>query len=367
MANQSVNRIGVLTGGGDAPGLNAVIRAIVKTAVRRYGWSVVGIEGGFEGLLYDAPTVPLTPTEVRGLLPRGGSILGCTNKGHFGICESNGRIVKNEGAFEEAIRRYGDLGLDAMVVVGGEGSLRIAYELYRMGMPIVGIPKTIDNDLAETDLTFGFYTALEFATDAIDRLHTTAESHNRVIVVEVMGRHTGWIALESGIAGGADVILIPEIPFSMQKAAASVMDRDRRGCRFSIIVVAEGAAPIGGAETYREPACAEREERLGGIGEIVASGITRLTGKETRVVVLGHLQRGGSPTALDRTLASCYGSAAVTAIADGKFGQMVAYRERKITTVAIERAVSRLKLVPADSYLIGVAHDLGISMAGEQD
>ncbi|HUK89939.1 MAG TPA: ATP-dependent 6-phosphofructokinase [Blastocatellia bacterium] len=360
-------KIGVLTGGGDAPGLNAVIRAIVKAATGRYGWEVVGIEEGFEGLLHESPIRRLTPDDVRGLLPRGGSILGCTNKGHFGIQTSDGRIIKDESAFSEAMRRFNELDLDAMVVVGGEGSLRIAWELYRMGMPIVGVPKTIDNDIAETDLTFGFYTALQFATEAIDRLHTTAESHNRVIVVEVMGRHTGWIALESGIAGGADVILIPEVPFYLGKAAAKVMERDARGCRFSIIVVAEGAAASGGAEVYLEAGGMDRPARLGGIGEIVASNITRLTGKETRVVVLGHLQRGGSPTALDRTLASCYGTAAITAIAEGKFGHMVAYRNREIGTVEIELAVSRLKVVPANSYLIGVARDLGISLAGEQD
>jgi ATP-dependent phosphofructokinase / diphosphate-dependent phosphofructokinase len=367
MKPKSPKRIGVLTGGGDAPALNAVIRAIVKTAVRRYGWEIIGIEQGFEGLLNECPSICLTPDEVRGLLPRGGSILGCTSKGHFGIHSADGLVTKDDAAFAEAIRRFNELQLDAMIVVGGEGSLRIAYELYRLGMPVVGVPKTIDNDLAETDLTFGFYTASQFASDAIDRLHTTAESHNRVIVVEVMGRHTGWLALESGIAGGADVILIPEIPFYIEKAAAKVKERDARGCRFSIVVVAEGAIAAGGAAVYRDIGPAQSEGRLGGIGEIVAANITRVTDKETRVVVLGHLQRGGSPMALDRTLASCYGSAAVTAIAEGKFGHMVAYRNREITTVPIELAVSRLKVVPSDSYLIGVARDLGISLAGEQD
>ena len=360
-------RIGILTGGGDAPGLNAVIRAIVKTAVLGYRWEAIGIEEGFEGFLNKCPTMPLTPDHVRGLLPRGGSILGCTNKGHFGVATTDGHIVKNEAAFAEAVRRVRELELDALVVVGGEGSLSIALELWRMGVPVVGVPKTIDNDIAETDLTFGFYTALQFATDAIDRLHTTAESHNRVMVVEVMGRHTGWIALESGIAGGADVILIPEVPFYFEKAAAKVRERDERGARFSIVVVAEGAATAGGSEIYREAGGIDRPARLGGIGEMVAASLTRLTGKETRVTVLGHLQRGGSPTALDRTLASCYGSAAVTAIAEGKFGCMVSYQNRMIITVPIEQAVSHLKSVPKDSYLISVARNLGISLAGQED
>jgi 6-phosphofructokinase 1 len=363
----SIKRIGVLTGGGDAPGVNAVIRAIVKTAVKKYKWDVVGIEDGFEGLLGDTRVRPLTPNGVRGLLPRGGSILGCTSKGHFGVREADGRVIKNEAAYLEAVRRVRELELDAVIVVGGEGSHHIAYELYRMGIPIVGVPKTIDNDVAETDLTFGFYTALQFATEAIDRLHTTAESHDRVIVVEVMGRHTGWIALQSGIAGGADVILIPEVPFYSKKAAAKVLEREAQGSRFSIIVAAEGALPEGGTAVYREPGNAEGPARLGGIGEIVAADIGSITGKETRTVVLGHLQRGGSPSALDRTLASCYGSAAVAAVAEAKFGSMIAYRHHRIETVPLERAIGWLRVVPADNYLIKVARDLGISLAGEQD
>jgi ATP-dependent phosphofructokinase / diphosphate-dependent phosphofructokinase len=363
----SIKRIGVLTGGGDAPGLNAVLRAVVKTATNIYGWSVVGIEDGFEGLMGEPRVRPLVAEDVRGLLPRGGTILGSVNRGHFATHTVGGKLIKDQAAYEEAARNFRRLGLDALVVIGGEGSQRIAYEFFQMGVPLVGVPKTIDNDLVGTDLTFGFDTALDIATEAIDRLHTTAESHDRVIVVEVMGRHVGWIALQAGVAGGADVILIPEIPFYIEKVASRVKEREAQGRHFSIIVVAEGAKSAGGDEVYIEKESAGRTARLGGIAEIVAANVERLTGKESRVVVLGHLQRGGTPTAFDRMLASCYGSAAVRAIAQGKFGEMVAYTCNEIITVPLEECVKTIKSVPASHYLVGVARDLSISFAGEED
>jgi phosphofructokinase-like protein len=362
-----VKRIGVLTGGGDAPGLNAVIRAVVKTATSVYGWNVVGIESGFEGLLGDTHTRPLGCDDVRGLLPRGGTILGSANRGHFAARIEDGKYVRDEEVFQEAILNFKRLGLDALIVLGGEGSQLIAYQFSLLGIPVVGVPKTIDNDLVGTDLTFGFDTALDIATEAIDRLHTTAESHNRIILVEVMGRHVGWIALQSGVAGGADVILIPEIPFYIEKAAAKIQQREAEGRRFSIIVVSEGAKPAGGDAVYADRGGKDRIARLGGIAEQVGAGISDLTGKESRVVVLGHLQRGGTPTAFDRMLATCYGSAAVRAVAQGKFGHMVSWNCNTITTIALSECVQAIKVVPSNHYLIGAARDLSISFAGEND
>ncbi|HET9530094.1 MAG TPA: ATP-dependent 6-phosphofructokinase [Blastocatellia bacterium] len=362
-----MKRIGVLTGGGDAPGLNAVIRAVVKTAINIYGLSVVGIEDGFDGLLGEPRWRPLITDDVRGLLPRGGTILGTVNRGHFATRMIDGQTQKDEAAYKEAVDNIARLGLEGLVVIGGEGSQLIAYEFSKMGVPVVGVPKTIDNDLVGTDLTFGFDTALDIATEAIDRLHTTAESHDRVMLVEVMGRHVGWIALQSGIAGGADVILIPEIPFYIEKVAAKIAEREASGRHFSIIVVSEGAKPAGGSEVYKEPATAGRAARLGGIAERVGNDVAQLTGKDSRVVVLGHLQRGGTPTSFDRVLASCYGSAAVRALALGKFGFMVALKGNEIVTVLLEHCVKSIKTVPINHYLIGVARDLSISFAGEDD
>lgn len=360
-------RIGVLTGGGDAPGLNAVIRAVVKTATNVCGWSVLGIVDGFEGLLGDTRARPLGIDDVRGLLPRGGTILGTVNRGHFASRGAQGGAPKDEPAFQEALRNFERLGLDALVVIGGEGSLRTAYEFSLLGVPVVGVPKTIDNDVVGTELTFGFDTALDLATEAIDRLHTTAESHGRVLLVEVMGRHVGWIALQSGVAGGADVILIPEIPFHIEKAAAKIIQREEQGRHFSIVVVAEGAKPAGGELVYQDSGAIDHPKRLGGVAERVACDIERLTGKESRVVVLGHLQRGGTPTAFDRMLASCYGSAAVRAIADGNLGQMVAWSCNHLALVPLEDCVKAVKAVPPDHDLIRVARDLSISFAGEAD
>jgi ATP-dependent phosphofructokinase / diphosphate-dependent phosphofructokinase len=366
--SQSTKRIGVLTGGGDAPGLNAVIRAVVKTASNVYGWSVVGIVDGFEGLIGEGRTRTLGLDDVRGLLPRGGTILGTVNRGHFASSRGGeSRATKDEPIYQQALRNFANLGLDALVVIGGEGSLRTAYEFSLLGIPVVGIPKTIDNDVVGTDLTFGFDTALGIATEAIDRLHTTAESHGRVLLVEVMGRHVGWIALQSGVAGGADVIMIPEIPFHIEKAAAKIRQREEQGRRFSIIVVAEGAMSTAGAPVYQEEPAIGRARRLGGIAERVGCEIERLTGKESRVVVLGHLQRGGTPTAFDRMLASSYGSAAVRAIADGNLGQMVSWSCNQLTLVALGNCVKAVKCVPRNHHLIRVARDLGISFAGDED
>src|ERR1051325_11443859 len=272
----TVRRIGVLTGGGDAPGLNAVIRAVVKTATGVYGWAVVGGENGVEGVLGDTPARPLVCDDVRGLLPRGGTILGSANRGHFASRVEAGKYVRDDAVYREAISNFERLGLDALIVLGGEGSQFIAHQFSLMGMSVVGVPKTIDNDLVGTDLTFGFDTALDIATEAIDRLHTTAESHNRVILVEVMGRNVGWIALQSGVAGGADVILIPEIPFYIEKVAAKVRQRDAEGRRFSIIVVAEGAKPVGGGEVYADQGGADKMARLGGIAVQVGDGVSRI-------------------------------------------------------------------------------------------
>ncbi len=358
----------MLTGGGDAPGLNAVIRAVVKTATKIYGWEVIGIEDGFEGLMGETRTRPLSLEIVRGLLPRGGTILGSVNRGRFATrIDEIGKQVKDENAYREAIRNFERLGLHALVVLGGEGSQYIANEFSEMGVPVVGVPKTIDNDLVGTDLTFGFDTALDIATEAIDRLHTTAESHDRVMLVEVMGRHVGWIALQAGVAGGADAILIPEIPFYVEKVAAKVAERNGQGQQFSIVVVAEGAQAAGGQPVYQDLGGVDRVARLGGMADRVAQDVARLTGKESRVVVLGHLQRGGTPTAFDRMLASCYGSAAVRAVAQGKYGHMVSWSCNEIITVPLAQCVKTIKTVPTNHYLVGVARDLSITFAGADD
>jgi 6-phosphofructokinase 1 len=275
--------------------------------------------------------------------------------------------VRNEAAFAEAIDNLGRLAIDALVVIGGEGTQRAAYEFCTMGVRLVGVPKTIDNDLSGTEQTFGFDTAVNIATEALDRLHTTAESHDRVLLLEVMGRDAGWIALHCGIAGGADVILIPELPFSNERVAEKILERERVGRKFSIIVVAEGAIPAGGKASYLQGAGTSHAARLGGIAERTATEIARLTGKESRVVVLGHLQRGGSPTALDRMLAGSYGSGAVHAIAEGKFGHLVSWNGTSFVTVPLESCVSHVRVVPADHQLLAVARDLGISFGDGRD
>jgi phosphofructokinase-like protein len=358
--------IALVTGGGDAPGLNAVIRAVVKTATNEYGLRVLGIEDSFEGCLGEPNVRELRPEDVRGLLPRGGTILGTRNRGSF-VVREGGRELKPEEVYGAAIENLRRMEADAVIAVGGEGTLAIAAEFVRRGFPVVGVPKTIDNDLAATELTFGFMTALDIATEALDRLHTTAESHDRVMVLEVMGRHAGWIALHCGISGGADVILIPEIPFSMDEVVERVLERERCGAKFSIIVAAEGAREIEGQEVYESHGDRQSAPRLGGIGHRVAAEVMERTGKESRCVVLGHLQRGGSPNAFDRMLATCFGAAAVHAAVRGDFGKMVALRSADIVTVPIELAIAGLKTVPPDSSLVRTARDLGISFGAADE
>ncbi len=358
--------IGILTGGGDAPGLNSVIRAVVKTAISKYEWEVTGIEDGFDGLIERAFKAlrPLSLKDVRGILPQGGTILGAANRGNpFArkVIRNGQEIIEDCSGL--VIERLRVAGIEALIVVGGDGTLRIAQELYEKGCSIVGVPKTIDNDLGGTDTTFGFDTALNTATDAIDKLHTTAEAHHRVMVIEVMGRDAGWIALHSGIAGGADVILIPEIPFHWDVVADAIKSRSKSGAKFSIVVVAEGAKPADGDQVFRLAGNGVTTvARLGGIGEIVARRLQELTGMETRCTVLGHVQRGGRPTPFDRLLATRYGAAAVRLVAEGKFGHMVALRGAEITSVPIAEAIKIPKRINPESERVRVAHDLGICL-----
>ena len=355
-------RIGILSGGGDAPGLNAVIRAVVKTAIFKYGWEVLGIIDGFEGLLTPTKTRQLTSWNTRGILFVGGTILGTTNRGNpFAHKTIMGGKEIVEDMSSMVLNNIQETGIDALVVIGGDGSLKIGSGLQKLGVPVIGVPKTIDNDLMATHVTFGFQTAVDTATEALDKLHTTAESHQRVIVLEVMGRYAGWIALEAGMSGSADVILIPEIPFSMDKVAERLIERKKAGSKSSIVVVAEGAKPKGGEMAVREKAADGYVLRLGGMGEIVANEISRCTGIETRVTVLGHLQRGGSPCPFDRLLATRYGAAAVELIAQKKYGEMVSYQPPAITSVPLEKAISNLKLVDPEGELVKAAEGMGVS------
>ena len=354
-----VSRIGVLTGGGDAPGLNAVIRAVVKCAYNS-GIECVGLEDSFDGLIEPNRSRVLTPRDVRGIMRLGGTILGTVNSGNpFGkfIQTSAGAMSYSD----RCIDMFHKMGLDALVVIGGDGTLGIAHQFGERGLPIVGVPKTIDNDIVGTTNCFGFDTAVAFATDAIDRLHTTAEAHRRIIVVEVMGRYAGWIALNSGIAGSAAAILIPEIPYDIERVVERVRERERTGRKYSIVVVAEGAAPIGGAHAVLGKTVGQAE-RLGGAGQLVADAVGQLTGKETRAVVLGHLLRGGTPTAFDRLLALRFGAAAVRALDEGESGIMVALDPPRVSYVPLAEATSRMKTVPLDSDSIKTARDLGIAL-----
>jgi ATP-dependent phosphofructokinase / diphosphate-dependent phosphofructokinase len=354
-----VTRIGVLTGGGDAPGLNAVIRAVVKSATNA-GMEVLGLQDSFDGLIEPNRSRLLTPRDVTGILRLGGTILGTVNRGNpFAYPVNTSEGTRDYSA--RCIEMYHKLGLSALVVIGGDGTLSIGYEFFKRGIPIVGVPKTIDNDLVETINCFGFDTAVNFATDAIDRLHTTAEAHHRVMVTEVMGRYAGWIALYAGVAGGADVILIPEIPFRLPCVADRIIERERWGAQFSIVVVAEGAKPQGGKASVLKEAGDGRAERLGGMGNQVAEALEELTGKETRNVVLGHLQRGGTPTSYDRVLATRFGGRVVECVRDGEFGKMVAFQPPEIVTVPLEKVVGRQKLVPLDFDLVRTAKAMGVS------
>jgi phosphofructokinase-like protein len=361
----NIKRIAISTGGGDAPGLNAVIRAAVLSAINR-GWEVYGIRDGYNGLLMpeqflEGGLIRLTRERVRGITHLGGTIIGTTNKGNplrYPIKGPDDTIIEIDRS-DELIRAFRLHQIDALISVGGDGSMEIANELAKKGLWVVGVPKTIDNDLEKTVITFGFDTACSFTVDCLDRLHTTAASHNRIIVVEVMGRYAGWIALESGLAGSADVILIPEIPFDIEKVAKKVRDREEHGSLFSIVVVAEGAKPKGGSISVisRETG---RAERLGGCGEKVADELEEVTGKETRLVVLGHLLRGGSPTRFDRLIAQRFGAAAVRAIAEGQKGIMVALDPPTVKYVPLEAATKRMKTVPLNSDIMLTARDMGI-------
>lgn len=349
-----MKRIGILTGGGDCPGLNAVIRAAVRTLIRDYGIEVVGIQLGFEGLLTRA-IVPLTLESIRGILPKGGTLLRTTNRGNPFEYPVPGGGVEDRSA--QVVENIHDLGIDGIIAIGGDGTLKIAQRLSDMGIPMVAVPKTIDNDLAATDYTFGFHTAVAVATDAVDRLHSTAESHDRVMILEVMGRNAGWIALYCGIAGGADIILIPEMPYSPENIVSTIRERQAEGAKFDIMVVAEGAKRFGGEEAYVD----KITKRLGGIAYQVAAEIQEHIDLEIRVTVLGHVQRGGSPIAFDRILASRFGKAAGDLAAKKQFGRMVAVRADEIISVPIADAVSRPKYVDPDGQLVRTARSLGIS------
>jgi ATP-dependent phosphofructokinase / diphosphate-dependent phosphofructokinase len=333
-------RIGILTGGGDCPGLNAVIRAIVRKGIDRYGHAVIGFRDGWRGPLENAYT-ELTIESTRGILPRGGTILGSSRTNPF----------KREGGAERIRENLRGLHLDGLIAIGGEDTLGAAAKLSEMGVNVIGVPKTIDNDLGATDVTFGFDTALQVATEAIDRLHTTAESHHRIMIVEVMGRHAGWIALHSGLAGGADVILIPERPFDIEEVCRLIQRRHARGRYFSIVVAAEGATPVEGTlELVSEGTDEFGHARLGGIGQLLEREIGERTGFESRATVLGHIQRGGTPTAFDRVLATRLGAAAIDAASERKWGQMPALRATKIELVPLSEAVAELKTVPPEEY-----------------
>ncbi len=354
----SLKRIGVLTGGGDAPGLNAVIRAVVKSSANA-GVECIGLEDSFDGLIFPERSRLLSLRDVTGILRLGGTILGTTNRGNpfaYPVTSDTGPADYSD----RCVENFRKLGLDGLVVIGGDGTLAIAYELHKRGVPMVGVPKTIDNDIVGTTMTFGFETAVECATDAIDRLHSTAEAHHRVMVVEVMGRYAGWIALHSGIAGGADVVLIPELPYDLDKVAAHITARERWGARFSIVVAAEGAHPAGGSRVVKTAATADAVERLGGIGETIARQLEPLTGKECRHVVLGHLQRGGSPTAYDRMLATRLGTFAFELMEQGTFGVMAALRPPDVVAVPIEDVVGRTRTVPPQSDIVRAAKHVGI-------
>lgn len=355
-------KIGIVTGGGDCPGLNAVIRAVAKSAIRR-GWQAIGIYGGYEGLLSPQQTRPLESDMLAGLLVRGGTILGTANQGKFSAKVGHGesRRLPTE-LLDETKRGCEELGLLGLVSIGGDGSLSIAQQLYEHGIPIVGVPKTIDNDLAATLWTFGFDSAVACATEALDRLHSTAESHRRVMVLEVMGRYAGWIAVYAGLAGGADVILIPEIPFSYDSVCAKVHEREEAGRHFTIVVVAEGARESGADFVTSAAQSQNREARLGGIGVQVAEEIGKRTGKETRCVVLGHLQRGGSPTNMDRALCTIFGAKAVDLIAAGQFGQMVAFTGSEVTGVPLSEATRELRRVNLDGGFVSAARSLGVCL-----
>ena len=362
----TIKRIAISTGGGDAPGLNAVIRSAVLAALNR-GWECFGIRDGYNGLMMpenfpDGGLMPLTRESVRGITHLGGTILGTTNRGHpfkYPTLDEDGNLVEIDRS-DELVAAFKAHDLDGLIGIGGDGSMGIAHGLSQKGLKIVGVPKTIDNDLNGTVVTFGFDTAVSFATECLDRLHATAESHRRIMVIEVMGRYAGWIALHTGVSGTADAILIPEIPYDINKVVEKIEQRRQRGRHFSIIVVAEGAMPVEGGRSIIGKEVGQAE-RLGGAGHRVASKLQQLTGQETRTVVLGHLLRGGSPTTFDRLLSLRFGAAAVRALADGCHGCMVALDPPRVRYIPLEEATERMKNVPLDCDTVNTARDLGIS------
>jgi ATP-dependent phosphofructokinase / diphosphate-dependent phosphofructokinase len=363
---RNIRRIAISTGGGDAPGLNAVIRAVVLSALNR-GWECVGIRDGYNGLLassqYDGRgLITLNRDSVRGITPLGGTILGTTNRGdpmRFPVTAPDGTVSEHDRT-DDLLQAFRSHQIDALIAVGGDGSLGIAAHLAKKGLRVIGVPKTIDNDLEGTVITFGFDTAVSFATESIDRLHSTADAHRRVMVVEVMGRYAGWIALNAGISATADAILIPEIPYDIEKVAAKIRRCEEEGQKHSIVVVAEGAKPKGGSTSVMKEREAGGAERLGGAGERVTADLENLTGREIRTVVLGHLLRGGTPTTFDRLLSLRFGAAAVRALDEGESGIMVALDPPTVKYVPLAEATHRMKTVPLDADSMKTARDLGI-------
>lgn len=361
-------RVGILTGGGDCPGLNAVIRGVTKTAIAKYGMEVIGFHDGYQGLIENRFTI-LSYEGVSGILTQGGTILGTSNKANpfEHIILENGKPVKKDVS-DETMALYNDLELDALITVGGDGTMTIAGMLAEKGANVVGVPKTIDKDLMETDTTFGFDTARLIATEAIDRLHSTAQSHHRVMLVELMGRNAGWLALESGIAGGGDIILIPEIPYDIEEILRVVRQRSRFGKRFSIVVVSEGAKPLGGKQVVKKIVEDSPEKlRFGGIAHLIADEIEEATEIECRVAILGHLQRGGTPTPLDRILATQFAIKSMELVVHKQFNQMVAIKGSEITAVPIKNVMGKQKLVPQDSELIDAGLSIGTSFGIKMD
>jgi 6-phosphofructokinase 1 len=361
-------RIGVLTSGGDCPGLNAVIRGVVKSA-GQIGYDVVGFRRGYEGLVDPVSYIPLDAKNTFGIISRGGTILGSTNKGRFAARKGVDERVELDPDLLAAVERTVDqLSLCGLICIGGDGSLAVAEQFHEFGIPVVGVPKTIDNDLSATAFTFGFDSAVACATDAMDRLHTTAASHERIMVLEVMGRHAGWIALHAGISGAASVILIPEIAWTFENVCRKILERDADGKRFSLVVVAEGAElPDSGWVTQADTDEARRQVRLGGIGFAVAAELEKRLKRETRCVVLGHLQRGGPPTNFDRVLATLFGAHAVRLIVEGRLGEMVCYQPPHIASVPIVEAVNRLSQVDPGSSAVRAARSLGVSFGDSPD
>ena len=355
---QTIQTIGVANGGGDCPGLNAVIRGVVRSAILGHEWKVIGIQDGFDGLIWPERCIPLTVESIAGILPRGGTILGTTNRGnpfHY-LVDEGGKEVTRDFSLK-CCENAREMGMDAVIAIGGDGTLTIARDLGRLGIPIVGVPKTIDNDLSSTEVTFGFDTALHVATEAIDRLHTTAESHGRVMVIEVMGRNAGWIALHSGLAGGADVILLPEIPFTIEKVCEKLRERAAKGKKFSLVVVAEGVK-LPPTDTHGNPFPIPRP---GQVGFVIGDTIHTILKKDVRVTVLGHIQRGGSPSPFDRILAMRFGVEAVELVARGEFNRMVCLEAGEIESVTLDEAVGENRLVDPKGSMVRTARAVGIT------